>query len=364
MGIMNIFRTKFGKKIKIDEQLVADNFCVFIRLKKKRVKINSVIDIPEGVTVVGCYRGKPCDILPSGEITLNAGSLPFVFKKSNYEGNIKKTGKISNYFEAELYALSTYIHRLEFDVGRFVIKDSCYGKQKVNITIECDVKLMDVMKFFKVLIHEHPNLKKKNVKNVVCNWISYDTINVLKKQKYNIDEYMLYTSNINAKVGEEIVKRFSAVGIEIKNFNIKDIILPDDVVRDIEIDRSTSLEIHSKISDFEAVMKEDGVISHVDFVRSNDQLSDSVFENNYHVPTPENKFEEGMVYNRQSYFKSGGVTSGGKICEECGREVPSEANFCPYCATKIKSDINLCEKCGANNILDADFCYNCGSKLN
>ena len=213
MGIINVFRTKFGKKIKIDEELVADNLCVPVRLKKKRIKINSVINIPEGVTVVGCYRGKPCDILPSGEITLNAGSLPLVFKKSNYEANIKKTGRVSNYFETELYALSTCTHRLEFDVGRFVIKDSYYGKQKVNLTIECDVKIMDAMKFFKVLIHEYPNLKKKNVKNVVCGWISYDTINVLKKQRYTIDEYMLYTSNINARASEEIIKRFCAKSV-------------------------------------------------------------------------------------------------------------------------------------------------------
>lgn len=364
MGLIDIFKTKFGKKIYINEEELIDFFCVPVRLKKKRIKINTIINIPENACVISCFRGKPCDLLPSGEIALNAGSLPVLFKKNNYQENINKTGRVSNYFEVELYALSTNLHRLEFDVGKFVIKDSTYGKQKVSLSISVDVKLLDAMKFFKVLLHEHPNLRKKNVKNIICDWISYDAVNLLKKYKFTIDDFMMYTNNINNRISTEIIKRFGAVGIEIREFVIKDVVLPEALVREIETNRQMSFEIHSRISDFEAVMKEDGYESPVNFVRNPEQTKDSVFENNYHIPVEENKFEQGIVYNRQSYFSGGGAESYGKICEECGREVPSEANFCPYCASKIKPEVNTCENCGANNISDADYCYNCGKKLN
>ena len=363
MGIIDIFKTKFGKKIYVNEEELIDKFCVSIRLKKKRIKINTVINVPDNACVISCYKGKPCDLLPSGEISLNAGSLPILFKRSDYQGDIKRSGKVSNYFEVEMYALSMNLHRLEFDVGKFVVKDKCYGKQKVNLILAVDVKVLDAMKFFKVLTHEHPNLRKKNVKNIICDWVSYDTVNLLKKHKFNIDDYMIYTNDINNRVATEIIKRFGAVGLEIKNLVIQDVVLPDALVREIESNREMCFEIHSKISDYEAVMREDGYESQVSFVRNADQIQSSVFENNYHIQVEDNNCARGMVVNRQSYFSGNGVYSVGKVCNECGREVPSEANYCPYCASKILGDVNTCDSCGANNILDADYCYNCGKKL-
>ena len=363
MGMINILKTKFGKKIYISEEELVESFCKNIRLKSKRLKINTGMIIPQNACAIACYKGKPCDILPSGEILLNAGSLPVLFKKCDYQGDIKKTGKVSNYFEVELYALSLDLHRLEFDVGKFVVKDTCYGKQKINLSISADVKVVDPMKFFKVLIHEHPNLKKKRVKDIVCDWIAFDTINLLKKMKFNIDDFMVYTSNINAQISENIIKRFGAVGIEVRDYKIVDVILPDELVREIETNRRMSFEIHTKISDFEAIMREDGYESQVRFVRDNEQTRESVFETNYQNPCGEVQSEDGLKINRQSYFSYGGVASFGKICQDCGREVPTEANFCPYCASRIKPDINTCDNCGANNISDADFCYNCGKKL-
>lgn len=390
MGILDSFKRLFSKKIYLSSDDI-QKFYVATPKLKKRIPVNSVIVVPEGSVCVACVENKPCDLLNPGEFVLNGASLPQTFKRGDYN-KLKKNGRTSSYFGVQLYCISDAICPIEFDVGKFTIKDHYYGKQKVDISISLKFKCVEPMKFFKILLHEKPNIRKERVLPTLISWFSYDIITFFKKRRTTIDEFMHYTTEINNQLIEILTKRFQGIGIHINEFYVEDIILPEKLVRDITENRKLSLEIHSQIETFEACMNEDGVYEPVEFVRSEEQTKDSILDRNYaNIPTQNpniddddygqvvlnsaqteydlemEELEKSIVHeeNRQvteeQSKQTNKVTT--KFCTNCHKQVPDYALFCPYCASAITLGEKTCPNCFAINSSDAIYCCKCATKL-
>lgn len=67
------------------------------------------------------------------------------------------------------------------------------------------------------------------------------------------------------------------------------------------------------------------------------------------------------------------VLKGLIICENCGKELPSDAMFCNFCGTKVEQKVVQapevpagsfeCPACGASLEAGTMFCYACGQKI-
>lgn len=60
--------------------------------------------------------------------------------------------------------------------------------------------------------------------------------------------------------------------------------------------------------------------------------------------------------------KSSQELGGGKFCMNCGHPLNLGAKFCENCGTKIEQKSNVCSSCGYEFTNDANFCPNCGTK--
>lgn len=387
MGIVETFKKLFSKKIYLKSDDIQKYYIATPKLKK-RIPVNSVVVVPEGSICVACVNNKPCDLLNPGEFVLNGASLPQTFKRGDYN-KLKKNGRTSNYFGVQLYCISTSICPIEFDVGKFTIKDHYYGRQKVDIEMSIKFKCIEPLKFFKILLHEKPNIRKERVLPTLIDWFSYDIITFFKKRRTTIDEFMHYTTSLNAELVEVLSKRFNAIGIQINEFFVEDIILPEKLVRDITENRKLSLEIHSQIDTFEACMNEDGMYEPVEFVRSDEQTKDSILDRNYaNVQAPNqdvdadeygqvvlNSAQQEYELEMQEIERSStheenrrqieqvNQNNNTKFCTNCHKLVPDYALFCPYCASAITLGEKTCPNCFQVNSNDAIYCCKCATKL-
>jgi len=389
MGLFGLLKGLWSKKLTVKE-IELDNFFVTKLNLKKNIAVNTTLVVPENSVCVASLKGKPCDTLKTGEYQLNANSLPILFKKGKYN-KLNKYGVVPSHFSADFYFVSLCDNIIEFDVGKYKIKDICYGKQYVNMTIRIDFRLNDAIKFFKLLLYEHPKVKKEKVLSIVSGWFASDIVSYMKKRAYNIDDYMSYTRGFNADLNQILKGRFIAMGLEVVETILLDIILSDKLIRDITENRSLSLQVHSQINDFDAFINEDGVISGANVVKDEEQTKGSIAEGyasanslkNIEDVYNETYINENLdnLDNAQKLEYNGNFFSnlnsdanncsmnnsfgncGEVLCPNCHRSIPDYATFCPYCASRMNVSVKICPNCGASNSADSMYCYNCGNTL-
>lgn len=265
----------FSKKIKVKEEELQEYFCVKHKKSGKKVYLNTELIVPENCVCVFCYKTKPCDVLQVGEYQLNGNSLPLLYKKGNFN-KPNKRNYIPNYFFANIWFASTNNFWLDFDIDKFVVKDRVYGKQKICLSMKINIKLNDATKFFKTLLYERPHISKRKVIGEIIYWFETDIRKFLKRQGYNIDDFMCYTRGFNQELHSLLCDRFVNTGIEIIETSLEDIIMDDELVREINDNRNLSYQIHSSLKDFDIAMNNDGVKTQVNFERSGEQLEGSI----------------------------------------------------------------------------------------
>ncbi|MBQ8749893.1 MAG: SPFH domain-containing protein [Clostridia bacterium] len=274
---MSIFGSLFSKKIKVKDEDLQDYFCVKHKKSGKRIYLNTELIVPENCLCVFCYRNKPCDVIGTGEYQLNGNSLPMLYKKGGYN-KPNKRNYIPNYFFANIWFASTNAIWLDFDIENFVVKDRIYGKQKLCFSMKINIKIDDATKFFKNLLYERPRISKKRVISEIIYWFKKDIKKHLKRQGYNIEDYMCYTRGFNQELHSLLSDRFVPMGLTIIETDLEDIIMPDELVREITDNRNLSYHIYSTMKDFDLAMNNDGFKTQVDFARSTEQMQGSIAE--------------------------------------------------------------------------------------
>jgi len=270
----------FGKKkLRVDIDDISNYFCVRHKKSNKKLKLNTQCIVPDDCVCVFCYYDKPCDVLKTGEYELNGNSLPVLYKKGKFN-KPNKRNYIPNYFYANIFFASTNNVWIEFDIDKFKVKDRVYGNQKINFSFKINIKINDALKFFKSLLYQRPHISTRGVIPELAHWFKTDIRKYLKRQGYNIDDYMCYTRGFNAELQTLLADRFVSVGIEITETILEDIQMSDELVREINDNRRLSYEIHSSLKDFDIAVNNDGYKTSVDFARSREQLEGSLAESN------------------------------------------------------------------------------------
>lgn len=365
MGLLGLFK-KRSKKLKYNVSDL-DNFFV-VDIKRKNIEINSYINIPEQSIGIACFKNKVCDVLNIGEVFLNFNSLPNLFKKGKYNSP-NKYGRMPNAFAGEIYILSLCDRVIEFNVGEYRIKDEMYGRQKINLELRVTFKLNDAQKFLKIMLSEHRGLHNGKALLYLSHWFSEDIIKYMKKQNYNIDDYMCYTKGFNNDLHSLLANRFSAVGVEILSVELIDIVLDEKLVRDINENRSLSLNMNERDSGYDATICEDGVQYNVGVTYDCSQTQGSLAEK-YTTVGAQSEYEQAMneVIEddcNKSFFDNlvGQTPNAGSRCKFCGNPIEVGSAYCRNCGNRLDVGYVICPLCSTENAPESNFCKNCGAKL-
>lgn len=375
---MGVFGKLFSKTIRVKENDLQKYFCVKHKKSGKKIYLNTNLEVPENCTCTFCYRNKPCETLNAGQYQLNGNSLPMLYKKGNFN-KPNKRNYIPGYFFANIWFASKNNKWIEFDIDKFVIKDKTYGKQKICLSMKVNLSIDDAGKFFKSLLYDRPHISSKRVLNAIIKWIQIDVRKFLKRQCYNIDDFMCYTRGFNEELHNLLCDRFTPMGINIVETDLDDVIMGDELVREITDNRRLSFQVHSNMQDFDIMMNSDGVKSGINFERSAEQLQGSVAEKYMTKSQDKNSelrmdaIDEGGMVAQNQNAKNFTTNRFGEICDginlmennqifndihnkENGRDVLRDGEIDMNQSNQLnESDANLNAKVNDANLSYNDF---------
>lgn len=387
MGLFNKF---FNKKIKVKDDDMQLYFCVKHKRSGKKIHLNTELVVPEDAICVFCYKTKPCDVLKTGEYQLNGNSLPILYKKGNFN-KPNKRNYIPDFFFANIWFVSTNNIWLDFDIERFLVKDKVYRKQRITLCFNINIKIADPVKFFKSLLYSCPRISKRRVVPEIIKWLKDDIRKYLKRQGYSITDYMYYTRGFNEELHSLLVDRFVAMGIEIIETNLEDVVMDNDLAREITDKRTFSNEMKESMGE-DLGINNDGVKTTVEYERSSEQIEGSVASNYTRIqkddeitidddsnfePYNANSAMQNMSYNvaqahfeqdvNDDYNNNKSASNFDTIANEQDDNFEQMYDMANEAlGEENKNDViqedeyKVCPKCGLNVPMTESICPNCG----
>lgn len=184
----------------------------------------------------------------------------------------------------------------------------------------------------------------------------------LIKKKVSVLEINAYISEISESLKESILPTFSDFGVELVNFYVNDISVPEDDSAVIKLKGALAKKAEMDIIGYSYTQE-----------RSFDTLEGAATnQGSGSAPIMGAGLGLGMGLGLGGNF--GGAfgdvgkninTNQNKECPHCHKQISSEYKFCPSCGkdTNFSGNQNICTKCGASNNHGLKFCGQCGNSL-
>lgn len=380
----------------------------------------SVLIVDETHEALLVVNGNACDLFPPGRHTLETPNIPLVKKIIN----IPTSGKTS--FPCKVFYINK-VHQMDITwgiPGEITLSDPVYDIfLHVGMCGNMNFQVLDSRKFMLKMVGFRDDFDADQmvskfrgiIKQYVKSYIS-KIMNVGKVSYFDMNENLFEISEV---VKEQLIPLFADYGIDVIQFNIESITVPDedfDAVKKAKEARASRIiqgytwQEERQMDIAQAFAGNEGTMGNIggavggfmmggafggsvaDMARSALSPDRIPTENppkdlrNASSPIDDRSSKPFDVAGFMSdYTKknsgdeqtsasqaSGGVTehvsleapkmtTGGKFCNNCGHPLAPGAKFCDECGTKVQTN-NACSNCGYVFTSEMKFCPECGTK--
>lgn len=378
----------------------------------------SILIVPETHVALLVVNGNACDLFPPGRHTLETPNIPFVKKIINIPTN----GKTS--FPCKVFYINK-VHQMDITwgiPGEITLNDPLYdiflhigmcGNMNFRINDEGARQFMLKLVGFRDVFDSEQMVSKFRgiIKQYVKSAIS-KIMNVGKVSYFDMNENLFEISEV---VKEQLIPIFIDYGIDVLQFNIESITVPDEDFEAVKRakERNTArriegISIHeeNKYDILRTAAGNTGTMGSMSgavggfmmggaFGGSIADMARSVFNNSggedgesHTQPVKIGNTNSGpfdVAGFMSSYTKKDSdseqngefktadndegsigadvpkMSIGGKFCSNCGHPLAPGAKFCDECGTKVLSN-NACSNCGYVFTNEMKFCPECGTK--
>ncbi len=374
----------------------------------------SILVVPETHVALLVVNGNACDLFPPGRHTLETPNIPLVKKIIN----IPTSGKTS--FPCKVFFINK-VHQMDITwgiPGEITLNDPLYDIflhigmcGNMNFRINDDgarqfmLKLVGFRDSFDAeeMVSKFRGIIKQYVKSAISK-----IMNVGKVSYFDMNENLFEISEV---VKEQLIPIFLDYGIDVLQFNIESITVPDDDFAAVKQakERATArriegINIHEEktydilktaAGNTGAMGSMSGAVggfmmggafggSIADMARN--ALNGNGTDSNTNRTQPEKiggnsgpfdvagfmgnytkKESDAPTSDQATPLQMEGdnvqpkMTTGGKFCNNCGHALAPGAKFCDECGEKVQSG-NTCSNCGYVFPTDMKFCPECGTK--
>ena len=381
----------------------------------------SILVVPETHVALLVVNGNACDLFPPGRHTLETPNIPLVKKIIN----IPTSGKTS--FPCKVFFINK-VHQMDITwgiPGEITLNDPLYDIflhigmcGNMNFRINDDgarqfmLKLVGFRDNFDAdeMISKFRGIIKQYVKSAISK-----IMNIGKVSYFDMNENLFEISGV---VKEQLIPIFADYGIDVLQFNIESITVPDedfdavkkakerrtsriiegytwqeerqmDVAQTFAGNQGTMGNIGGAVGGFMMGGAFGGSVAEMarnaldpsriptenpptDARNSKSPIDDrsakpfdvAGFMGNYtkkEEDTP--NASQSETTQTEPNTAPSQMTAGGKFCTKCGHPLAPDARFCDQCGEKVQGG-NTCSNCGYEFTDDMIFCPRCGTKRN
>lgn len=315
-------------------------------------------------------NGNACDLFGPGRHTLNTSNIPFVKRILN----IPSDGQTP--FPCKVFFINK-VHQMDITwgvPGEITLNDPVYdiflhvgmcGNMNFQIT-DSRKFLLKIVGFRDSMDSEHMIAKFRGVINQYVKSYISKIMNVGKVSYFDMNENLFEISEV---VKEQLFPIFADYGIDVLQFNIETITVPDEdleaVKRAKEAKASRFIQGYTwqeerQMDIVQTFAGNEGSLGNIGgavggFMMGN-VLGGSIAELARKALISEHMASDSM---KEDIKNTGVQKNESKFCVKCGNELAFDMLFCPKCGTPQKKK---CFKCQTELYPDAVFCHRCGTK--
>ncbi|MDR2599020.1 MAG: SPFH domain-containing protein [Oscillospiraceae bacterium] len=325
--------------------------------------------VNESQEVVLFKGGQALDVFAAGRHTLSTANIPILNKIVNLPFGGRSP------FAAEVWYINK-IHSLEIKWGTQSPIQLQDPKYNIFIPVrsfgQFGIQINDSKEFLTKLVGTLPVLDKDSIvkffRGLYLTKVKDSISSYLIKKGISILEMNAYLVELSEFLKERIAPTMAEYGINLLNFYVKDINVPEDDPAVMKLKDALSKRAEMDIVGYTFVQE-----------RSFDTLEGAA--------TNPGSAQAGLMGAGIGLGMGMGVggTMGGQMgtiaqnintsemkkCQSCNAEVDMIARFCPSCGTEIQIieqpqqiDVTICSECGADFSKNYKFCPSCSNAYN
>ncbi len=294
--------------------------------------------------------GKVADVYSEGTHKLTTGNMPILTTLMGWKYGFDSP------FKAEVYYVNTkqFINQKWGTSSKITLRDQDFGLVRVGARGVYSYRVSDVVTFMKEIFGTNRDYSTSSLseyfKSIVVSCFS-DAFGEAKVPVLDIPAKYRELSDI---VKQELTTEFTNIGLELVNFVVENVALPEEVEKAID-QRSSLGALKGNLNEFTQYQTAQAIRD------AANNPSEGVAGAGVGIGAGfmmGNAMINSMNQNNQKEQNNQNIVK----CNKCGSMIASGAKFCSECGSPVQVN-KFCTNCGNQVSYDAKFCSNCGKSL-
>lgn len=373
MGIMKFIKGQFIDVIECPTS-DKDALCYRFEDEGNQIMMGAQLTVRPGQICVFVNEGQIADIFEPGRYELSTNNMPVLTVLKSWKYGFKSP------FKADVYFIMTddKIHQYWGTPSKITIKDDEFGMLRVGANGIYSYSVVDPNLFFTKLVGTKYTYTVSDCRNQLNSKLTSAFTDLFSESKVSLIEAYSNFEELSKKVIEASIPSFEQYGLQLKEFNIQELKIPEVVERAIDqrsvVDAIGGMDNYQRKVMIDAVgqatvkMAENegggGGIGPMGMQMSAGVTMGNMMANMINDVNPANKAvpATGAAIPQKP---NTGANQTIVICPRCKMSLTDGAKFCLDCGlsmTQTQEATASCKKCQTPLVNGAKFCYVCGEK--
>jgi membrane protease subunit (stomatin/prohibitin family) len=208
------------------------------------IKNGAKLIVRESQSALLIYEGKIADVFGPGSHTLSTKNIPFLSNLKSWKYGLESP------FKVDIYFLNThpFLNNKWGTPSPIIMRDPEFGQVRIRAFGSYDICINDPVEFFCKYAGTYPVLTIQELQHQLRDFIAPNFGEILAVEKMSILDVSRNVNNLSLKVKPLIMPYFQRIGIELIEFIVTSVTLPDEVQS--HLDQLTEMNMVGDLDQF------------------------------------------------------------------------------------------------------------------
>lgn len=210
----------------------------------QEIKNGAVLTVRESQQALLLNEGQLADVFPAGKHILKTENIPLLSRLKGWKYGFESP------YKADIYFFNThqFINLRWGTPSPVLMRDENFGQVRIRAYGNYNIRITDVGLFFKEYAGSYPNLGIAELELQLRDFIAPRFAAVLAGAKLAVMDVAGNIAELNEKIKPLIQSIFTGFGLEITQFNVTSVTLPEEVLQ--HYDKVTGMNMVTDMDKF------------------------------------------------------------------------------------------------------------------
>ncbi|MGN8068639.1 SPFH domain-containing protein [Mucilaginibacter sp. 22184] len=210
----------------------------------KEIKNGAALIVRESQSVLLLNEGKLADTFTAGKYALKTENIPVLTRLKGWKYGFESP------FKADVYFFNThqFVNLKWGTPAPVLMRDPVFGQVRIRAFGTYNIRISDIQRFFSEYAGTYPRLNIVELEMQLRDFIAPKFAEVLAQANIAVMDAAGNISELNKKIQPLIQQYFTGLGLEVTQFTITSVTLPDEVLK--HYDQVTGMNMVTDINKF------------------------------------------------------------------------------------------------------------------